>query len=127
MAPQSEPRKRLDDSMEDVKALQLFKQILAKTQKGRLGWEPTARSNEYFCVLPGGFIVSITLSKETNGWGDVINEKTELTLSAEDQVLLRVTPEVDGVGADGMGELYELARRQALGVNAQVDKVLGEL
>ena len=113
--------------MEDVKALALFRQILAKTQKGRIGWEPTAREAEYFCVLPGGFTVSITLSKEKNDWGGIINEKTELTLRAEDQALLRVTPEVDGVGSAAMEELYELARRQALSVDAQVDKLLGEL
>jgi hypothetical protein len=112
--------------MEDAKALQLFREILAKTKARRIKWEPTANESEYFCVLPGPFIVSIRSWRERDSWGND-EELLALTLRAEDKQLLRVSPDVDGVQATGLRELYELARRQALGVDAQVDRLLGEL
>jgi len=112
--------------MEDVKALQLFQQIITTTKKGRIKWEPTADESEYFCVLPGPIIASIRSWRERDSWGND-EEPLALTLRAEDKELLRVTPDVDGVQVAGLRELYELARRQALGVNAQVDRLLGEL
>jgi len=110
--------------MEDAKALQLFRQILEKTKERRIKWEPTANESEYFSVLPGGFIVSI--SYEQDRWGMVLN-RISLTLRAGDQELLRVTPDVDGVEESGLRELYEIVRRQDVGVDAQVDRLLGEL
>jgi hypothetical protein len=109
--------------MEDAKALQLFREILAKTKAGRIKWEPTANESEYFSILPGGFVVSIQRSQQQYNWG--VDDHVALKLRNGDQEFLRVTSDVDG--AAGLRELYELARRQALGVDAEVDRLLGEL
>jgi hypothetical protein len=111
--------------MEDAKASQLFREVLAKTKAGRITWEPTA-NDSYFSILPGGFVVSIQRSYEQDSWGNGV-EQMDLKLRSGDQELLRVTPDVDGVESTGLRELYELARRHALGVDAQVDRLLGEL
>ncbi len=112
--------------MEDVKALKLFQEILTKTRAGRIKWEATARESEYFSVLPGGFIATVQSWHEDDRWGNDVEERA-LTLRTGDDELLCVTNDVDGVEDAALGELLELARRQALGVNAQVDKLLGEL
>lgn len=108
--------------MEDLKALQLFQEVLSKTKEGKIRWEPSASEYEYFAVLPGGFTINITYTPEDQ-WN---SEWHLLTLRGEDRELLRVTKSVDGVGYL-LEELYELARRQALRVDANVDKLLGEL
>jgi len=49
-----------------------------------------------------------------------------MVLRGEDAELLRITAD-DGIGWPVFAELYELARRRALGVDAKVDKLLGDL
>jgi hypothetical protein len=47
-----------------------------------------------------------------------------MILRGEDAELLQVTP-ADGIGWPQFAELYELARRKALGVDAKVDNLTG--
>src|SRR5512135_2449305 len=105
--------------MEDPKALQLFQEVLAKTKAGRIVWEPTASESEYFSVLPGGFTIVALTWDERDEWGNK-SPQVALALRAGDQELLRVTPDVDGVGWQGLNELFEFARRRALQVDAAV-------
>lgn len=112
--------------MEDPKGAELFQEVLSKTRIGRIKWEPSASESEYFTVLPGGFTLSIQRSTQQNGWG---NDETVfvLVLRDEDRELLQVTTDIDGVTWRELNELYESARRQALNVDAKVDKLLGVL
>jgi hypothetical protein len=112
--------------MDDPKARKLFQEILRKTREGRLGWEATASESHFFTVLPGGFTVAIEYSSERDQWGNP-EDQFALVLRGTDGDLLKVTPAVDGVALEELGLLYELAKRQALGVDATVDKLLGEL
>jgi hypothetical protein len=109
--------------MEDPKALQLFREVLAKTEAGRIRWEPTASDLEYFSVLPGGFTIVVRPYRD---WDNPVQQYL-LVLSNGDQELLRVTPDVDEVGLEGLEKLHEFARRRALRVDEAVDKLLGEL
>jgi hypothetical protein len=111
--------------MENSKSLQLFKGVLAKTKAGRIKWERTASESDYFALLPDGVTVSISTWVEP-GAIRLEEEHIAMVLLADERELLRVTPEVDGI-KDELYELYELARRQALEVDAKVDKVLGVL
>ena len=88
-------------------------------------WEPTASETEFFSLLPSGY--TLLISQEQDSWGQPIAGNFALALRKGDQSLLRVTSEVDGVGAEGLGELFEFARRHALSVNATIDQVLGDL
>ena len=112
--------------MEDLKALQLFQEVLTETKAGRIKWEPTASESEYFSVLPGGFTIAVRTWDERDDWGTE-SPQLALVLRSGEQELLRVTADVDGVGWRGLTELFESARRRALNVDAAVDKLLGEL
>jgi hypothetical protein len=112
--------------MDDPKALKLFQEILRKTRAGRLRWEATASDSQYFTVLPGGFTVAVDDTTERGEWGGIEHSFT-LVLRGIDGDLLTVTPAVDGVTNEDLGILFEFAKRQALGVDATVDKLLGEL
>jgi hypothetical protein len=107
--------------MGNPRALQLFNEILAKTKVGRIKWEGTAKELEYFSILPGGFVVSI---QADNDWDP---QTWCMTLRNGEQELLTVPVNDEGIGAEAMTELYQLARRSALGIDAQVDRLLGEL
>jgi hypothetical protein len=107
--------------MEDPKGLELFQEVLSKTKAGRIKWEMAASEAEYFTVLPGGF----TLTVERSTYQD---DATALSLRDEsDRVLLRVSSDTQGVRHPDLEELYECARRQALQVDAKVDKLLEAL
>lgn len=112
--------------MQDPKALQLFREVLAKTKAGRVRWEPTANETEFFSVLPSGSTLLVSMSRERNSYGDYVGDEFALVLRNGEQDLLRVASNVEGVGL-GLSELYEFARRQALRVDATVDQVLGDL
>jgi hypothetical protein len=111
--------------MEDPQALKLFQEVLAKTKVNKMQWEPTASESEYFSLLPSGY--TLLVSQQQDSWGEPIPREFALVLRKGEQDLLRVTSDVDGVGSEGLSELYEFARRHALSVNATVDQVLGDL
>jgi hypothetical protein len=113
--------------MEDPQALKLFQEVLAKTKAGRIRWEPTASDTEFFSVLPSGYTLLTSMSRQQNSYGDYLGDDFTLVLRNGEQDLLRVTSDVDGVGSAGLSELYEFARRHALRVDATVDQVLGDL
>jgi hypothetical protein len=115
--------------MEDLKALKLFQEVLAKTKAGRIKWELTASETQYSSILPSGHTLLVSMSHRETKWGDPLPDDFALVLRDRDaeQDLFRVTPDVDGVGEEGLSELYEFARRRALQVDATVDQVLGDL
>lgn len=106
--------------MDDPKALQLFQEVLAKTAAGRIKWEASASESEFFAVLPDGFTLLIFTFSDRE-------DQIALALRGEEGELLRVTTEVNGVAWPELSKLYELARRQALSVDAKVDQLLGVL
>jgi hypothetical protein len=112
--------------MEDPKALQLFREVLSKTKVGRIRWEPTANETEFFSVLPSGSTLLVSKSRQRDGYGN-FEDDFALVLRNDEQDLLRVASDVQGVGLAGLSELYEFARRHALHVDATVDQVLGDL
>ncbi|MEP7353242.1 MAG: hypothetical protein ABI824_08435 [Acidobacteriota bacterium] len=112
--------------MQDNKALKLFKEVLAKTRAGRIQWNATEIANQYSSGLPSGHRLVSSSLVQIDDWGKPDNEFS-LALCANENELLRVTSAVDGVDWPDLQELHELARRSALGVNEELDQVLGEL
>jgi hypothetical protein len=111
--------------MKDPKARQLFEQVLQKTKAGRITWAPTANLSEFQTVLPGELALLIAKTFERDSYGNP-DEQIVMTLRGGDEELLRVTAG-DTITWPEFSELYELARRRALGVDAKVDKLLGDL
>jgi hypothetical protein len=92
----------------------LVDQLLDKTRKRSITWEPTAKNDEFVSALGGR--VSFTVS----AWRDreILTMRDEL-----DRVLLSV--ESDSIPQ--VSELYTEARRVALKVDESLDDVLDQL
>lgn len=111
--------------MEDPKALKLFEETRSKTEAGRIHWEPTANESTYIAAIGGEFTLSILEYVATKAF--VSAKRVALALKGKDRELLRVTEDVDGVTAEDLLALQRIVKRQALRVDENVDKLLGEL
>jgi hypothetical protein len=97
------------------KEIKLVQQLLDKTRKKILSWEPTAEADEFFSTLGGN--VSFTVRQ-------VLQTRELLTMRDEgDRILLTV----DSYEVDDVSQLYAEARRQALKVDESLDGVLDQL
>lgn len=96
------------------KEVKLVDQLLDKTRRRNITWEPTAKNDEFVSALGGR--VSFTVA----AWRD----RDALTMKDEfDRVLLTV--ESDSIPQ--VSELYAEARRVALKVDESLDDVLDQL
>jgi len=96
------------------KQIKLVDQLLDKTKKRVLSWEPTAREDEFISTLEGNVSFTIRGANEA----DVL-----IVRDVRNRVLASVT-------ADEVSEisrLYAEVRRQALDVNESLDDVLEQL
>lgn len=100
--------------MATEKEIQLVTQLLEKTRKRSLTWEPTASDDEYVSTLGGN--VSFTVSS----W------RGKELLTMRDQ-LDRVLLTIDSYTVAQVSELYAEARRLALKVDESLDNVLNTL
>jgi hypothetical protein len=107
--------------MADNKLTKILMELVQKTDKGSLAWEPTAEEGVYQVSFPrftvqlspnGPDIVLSILNSE----GTIIEEAADAEFS-------------DHIPApyQTMKKLYANARRQALGVDAALDELLDEL
>ena len=96
------------------KETKLVAQLLDKTRKRRLTWEPTAKEDEFLSTLGGN--VSFTVGS----W----QEADTLTMRDE---LGRILLSIDSSSVAQISELYAEARRQALNVDESLDRVLEQL
>lgn len=112
--------------MEDTRSAQLFREVLTKTAANRIKWEATASEDEYSSIVSGSFTLAILTTHDRDSWGNP-EENIALVLRGKEGELLRVSSDVEGVSWPELVRLRELARRQALGVDAKVDQVLGVL
>jgi len=111
--------------MEDTKAKEFFEGVLSKTRAGRIRWQPTADESEYIAAIGGQFTLSVSQYADED-----FHPHTRYALILKDQdgrLLTRVTSIDVGIDTEGIRELYETARRQALKVDDKIDQVLGEL
>jgi hypothetical protein len=111
--------------MKDPKARQLFDQVLQKTKDGRISWAPARTDSGFITVLPGDLALMVSKTYEPDSYGNP-DEQISMALIGEDRELLRVAAG-ETIDWPEFSELYELARRKALGVDAKVDKLLGDL
>ncbi len=96
------------------KEVKLVDQLLDKTRKRSITWEPTAKNDEFVSTLGGrvSFIVGAWRATES------------LTMRDElDRVLLTV----DSDSIPQVSELYTEARRVALKVDESLDSILDQL
>ena len=96
------------------KHIRLVDQVLEKTRKKLLAWEPTAREDEFLSTLGG----TVAFLIRRTGTGETLILKDERA-----RVLLTVT----SVELSQVSQLYAEARRQALDVDESLDDVLEQL
>ena len=101
--------------MATEKEIKLVKQLLDKTRKKILSWEPTAEAGEFFSTLGGS--VSFTVRQ--------VSQTREFLIMRDDSDRMLLT--VDSFEVDDVSQLYAEARRQALKVDESLDGVLDQL
>ena len=96
------------------KEIKLVAQLLEKTKKRSIAWEPTAKDDEFVSTLSGNVSFTIGSWRET----DILTMRDELG---------RVLVTIDSDSTVQVSELYAEARRQALKVDESLDSVLDQL
>lgn len=113
--------------VQDPKALLFFQELDAKTETGKIPWEPTREESSFAAKIGGNYSVLVLKVTVTNSWGED-SVKYEIVLKDKDgKELIRVDDEVEGVHWSELQHLHELARRRALRVDEKIDNFLGEL
>ena len=96
------------------KEIKLVTQLLDKTKKRSITWEPTAKDDEFVSTLSGNVSFTVGSWRET----DLLTMRDELG---------RMLVTIDSDSTVQVSELYAEARRQALKVDESVDNVLDQL
>lgn len=96
------------------KEIKLVAQLLEKTKKRSITWEPTAKDDEFVSTLSGNVSFTVGPWRET----DILTMRDELG---------RVLVTIDSDSTVQVSELYAEARRQALKVDESLDSVLDQL
>ena len=96
------------------KEVKLVDQLLDKTRRRSITWEPTAKNDEFVSTLGGRVSFTVGAWRDT----EILTMRDEL-----DRVLLSV--ESDSIPQ--VSDLYAEARRVALKVDESLDSVLDQL
>jgi len=113
----------------EARMLKLVRLLHAKTQAGELQWERTAYLNNFQSSFPS-YVVRVSMKQgEADAGPDyyvaIRDQEGTLIERAGDADIERAVPNSRAFVL--MGELYSMARRQALGVNQALDSLLSEL
>jgi ketosteroid isomerase-like protein len=109
----------------------LIRQLLAKSNEGKVKWERTVDTGEFQAAFPG---YSVRVHSRPSQYSDALDYFLELRddegelmevisdsdLSAE---MRNATPNAYAI----MKDLFEVARRTAMGVESALDTILSEL
>jgi len=109
--------------MQDEKALALFNETLAKTQEGRIPWEPAVSGDTLIAAIKGKY--SLILTREDDQWQGLVI--TLIMKDQQDRRILSVDRDVDGIQRPDLTRLYDTARRQAYKVDQNVDDLISDL
>ena len=94
--------------------------ILEGTRSGKVKWEATAASNEFTTSIKGTYKIVVNQHDEFSGYDKITVTYFSLR-DVNDQELVGVPASV----VTSVYELYELARRNALNVDAVLDDIMG--
>jgi hypothetical protein len=94
--------------------------LLEQTRAGNVKWEATATSNEFAAGVRGKYKAVVDQQDISEGFNTNIVERLVLR-DVDDRILIEVTNREWG----SVRDLYELARRNALNVDAALDEIMG--
>jgi hypothetical protein len=115
-----------------TKYLQLLDRLIKKTEAGELKWEEAAASNAFQVSFPNYAVILSEAEGESdtvdyivelvNSDGRVIDRFSDVTLEGTDPSARNAPGHFNR-----MKSLFEVARRQALGVEQALDEILRQL
>ena len=108
----------------DEKLLLILKKIHKKTEDGDLNWEETAEEGSYQTAFVD-YIVSISEQPGDDYYLAILDQQGNLLESTSDIQLTSQFPEADAFHL--MKSLHSLARRRALAIDQNLDRLLREL
>ena len=112
----------------EERMLKLVQRLHLKTMTGEVSWQATSRAGVFQLAFPT-HVVKLSVSRNEDDSLDYVvsisNESGTVIESASDVDLKDVPPDIRSFTV--MKDLYERARRQALGVDEALDSLLGEL
>jgi len=116
----------------DSKPVRLIQQLLARSNEGKVKWEKTVNSAVYQAAFPHYSVRTFSRFNpevdENDYFLQIFNEEGELVEEISDgdlHVMLGQTAVPNAFKI--MKDLYEVARRTAMGVEAALDTILAEL
>jgi len=113
--------------MRDEKTIALFEEILTRTKQGRLPWEPDVSGTTLLAAIKGKYSLVLRPYTALDSYGAEFGSPSLIMKDASDRELVTITTSTDGVPGDALQDLYEVARRQALKVDEQVQDLLSDL
>jgi hypothetical protein len=114
----------------EEKLLKVVQRLYAKTKAGEIPWEKTSGKGIFQAAFPS-YVIKLSSRPNADNpealdyIASVVDESGIVIERASDLDLSKVASE--GGVFSMMGELYTMARRQALGVDGALDSLLGEL
>jgi hypothetical protein len=116
----------------DSKPIRLVQQLLARSNEGKVRWEKTVDSGEYQAAFPHYSVRTFSRFNSETDVEDyflqIYNEEGELVEEISDgEFTIMLGPNATPSGFKIMKDLYEVARRTAMGVEAALDTILAEL
>jgi hypothetical protein len=93
--------------------------LLEQSRAGRVSWEATAAPNEFAAAVRGQYKVVADQQDVSEGFNANVVERLVLR-NIDDQVLIEITSREWAAVRD----LYEVARRNALNVDAALDDIM---
>src|SRR5205807_6830201 len=108
--------------MSESKAAALIARLHDRTKEGKISWERTVDEGVFRATF-GATSLSLVPGKTSDGWGNYDPTTLLRIFNDEGSVIEEISSETVGQRAlaDLMQELYELARRQAMGVDQILD------
>ena len=109
--------------MEQNKIATLINLLVVRSQAGKLLWEKTIDEGVFQTTL-GGYTVRLSPRHRRGVFGDERYVLIEIN-NAEGELIEEVSD--TDVNSNDLWSLYEIARRQAMGVDAALDTIISEL
>ncbi len=122
--------------MTEQKLWELIKKICHQTQEGKITWDATVSKNRFQTAFPkftveiGEYETSGQYGEESMDYRLTINDESGKALESisDVDVQTKITPTLPpGRAFATMRDLYNNARRRALGVDAAIDALLSSL
>jgi hypothetical protein len=115
--------------MRDPKALALFREILKKTEAGKIPWQATAEADTFIAPMLGKLTINfLPYTSLATGWqGQPVGPPSLTVTDTRQNIVVEMNHAIDGIDDDDLQELLIFARRVALKTDEQIDELMKEL